>query len=101
MTDPRFPLRPEHNDLWLMSQALIDTDAQADTGQPIDDIVGRYVDLESLAYMAEQRALRALGPGAPEKLSTLLAATWMDAFLAGVQFQNLKSTGAQTAPETP
>ncbi len=91
MTDPRYPGRPEHPDFWLISQGLIEQDAQAEGGQAF----GRYVDLASLTYVAEQRALRLyqadrrLVYGAVE-VQTRIAAAWMDAFIQGIRFEHLK-----------
>ena len=100
MKDSRFPDRPDHPDYWLMSQAVIDTDKVADSGdQPITDMVGRIVDTASLRYMAEQRAGRTVNAGiAPRSSWIALAAAWMDAFYAGTRYQHLKSTGAQEFP---
>lgn len=100
MTDPRFPDRPEHPDLWLISQALIETDAQADADQGIGDITGRIVDPASLIYMAQQRATRAVISGAaPNSMAIVLTATWMDAFIAGARYQHLKASKAQEFDE--
>lgn len=90
MTDPRFPNRPDHPDFWLMSQALIDADKVADAGQEIPDIIGQVVDPDSLRYVAEQRALRALGPSAPHRSFAMAVALWM-----GTRFQHLKTAQAQ------
>lgn len=107
MTDQQFPGRPDHPDFWLISQALIDTDAQADSGQTIPDIAGRIVDTESLMYAATQRAMRGLVAlhgrmtlAESERNKAVLAATWMDAFVAGARYQHLKSSGAQQAPDS-
>lgn len=102
MTDPRFPRRPQHSDYWLISQALVDTDAQADMGEEGGDIMGRIVDPESLTYAAEERA-KLMVRHAPllHRQQTELAAMWVDAFVAGARFQHLKSTGAQTFKGEP
>jgi hypothetical protein len=80
--------RPAHPDFWLLSQAVIDNDAAADSGQPMADIIGRYLDPESVIYVAMQRALRA-APRRPGE-QTKLAATWIDGFTAGMHVQSLK-----------
>lgn len=95
MTD--FPDRPDHPDFWLLSEALIGQDAQVETGQSVPDVIGRYADVASLMYVAEQRALRMVpgsGPAA-EALRLRFTAVWLDAFVAGVQFQNLKRATIQ------
>jgi hypothetical protein len=108
MTDKNFPDRPDHPDFWLISQALIDTDAQADSGQSIPDIAGRIVNTQSLVYAATQRAMRGLVAlhgrmtvAEADDNKTTLAALWMDAFVAGTRYQHLKARGAQTAPDSP
>lgn len=89
MSDPNFPDRPNHPDFWLISQVLIDTDAQMDNNtSPFEDTVGRVVDPKTLLYVAQQRGIRSgiQNPGVRMKLE----AAWMDAFMAGAQFQALK-----------
>lgn len=95
--DPRFPDRPDHPDFWLISQALIDQDAQADAGQPFTDVVERIVDRDSLIYAAEQRGLRFQAgrskPSVAERVA--MQAAWVDAFLAGARYQALKERRLQ------
>jgi hypothetical protein len=93
MTDPAFPGRPDHPDFWLLSQTVLDLDAQADSGQPVTDILGRYLDPDSVLYMARQRTLRAvkqpragLAPAMP-----LITGAWMDGFMAGIAVAGLKA----------
>ena len=86
--------RPDHADFWLISEALIDQDAQADSGQSVMDILGRMIHPDSVIYAADQRALRVtlLLPGIA--LNDVTAATlrglWVDGFLAGMQVQAKK-----------
>lgn len=88
-TDPNFPNRPDHPDFWRLSKAVIATDDAADQGVPIEKIM---TDLgiessKSVAYMAEQRMLRALGHNFVSPQSkALLMGLWIDAFVAGVGF---------------
>jgi hypothetical protein len=95
------PGRPDHPDFWLLSQAILDLDAQADAGQGAEDIAGRMVDPACVAYMALQRGLRAemMMPG--RRLTAQRAAVpWMDGFLAGMMVQQLKTAQiAQTEAE--
>lgn len=95
------PKRPEHDDFWRISQAVIDTDTQSEAGQGVSDIAARYVDPESLRYAAQQRAQR-LGMNRVIRRNdeAVVAATWMDAFIAGIRFQHLKTTDAQTFDDT-
>lgn len=85
MTDPNFPDRPDHPDFWLMAEVVQDLDNAADDGLSADRIVAD-LDMTSVAYMAEQRALRAQAGG------MVPAALWFDAFVMGVMFQRRKSS---------
>jgi hypothetical protein len=105
--------RPNHPDFWLISQALIDTDAVVDSGQEKPgDVVDRYVDRDTLMYVTHQRALKTvlnlnIDPASDKGRETiaLIMGTWFDAFVAGAKFQHLKTSKAQefTEPdeETP
>lgn len=86
MTD--FPNRPSHPDFWLMAEVAQDLDAAAENHVPIESIVGD-LDLPSLAYMAEQRALRAQKylPGTPRDHHAPL---WFEAFIMGTMYQRRK-----------
>ena len=86
MSSPDFPGRPDHPDFWLLSQAVLDQDGQADVGQPVDDILARRIDPDSAVYMAMQRALRIDPASQPQ-----LAAAWIDGLLIGMAFQYLKA----------
>ena len=59
---PEFPGRPDHPDFWLLSQTVLDLDAQVNSGQPVTEIVGRHIDPESVICMASQRVASEL-PG--------------------------------------
>lgn len=86
MSNPGFPGRPDHPDFWLLSQAVLDQDGQAGTGQPVQDILARRIDPDSAVYMAMQRALR-IDPASQPRLAT----AWIDGLLAGMAFQHLKA----------
>lgn len=89
LNDPRFPERPTHPDFWRMSEVILQQDGEADEGgQSVEEIVKDTVDLPSLSYFAMQRAgIQCQRTGLPEALVPVLASSWMDAFLAGVRFQ--------------
>jgi hypothetical protein len=89
--------RPEHPDFWLLSQVLIDQDAQAESGQRALEIIGRYLDPPSVAYMANQRALRVMS-GRPAAGIVQVSAAWIDGFLAGMAAQHLKTRSAEGDP---
>jgi hypothetical protein len=82
--------RPDHPDFWLLSQALIELDAQAVSGQKTEDIIGRYLDPGSACYMALQRALRASNGGARGSIPQL-SGIWLDGLIAGMMVQGLKT----------
>ena len=84
MTD--FPGRPDHNDFWLMAECVQDLDAAADDGIAMERIIGK-IDMDSLLYMATQRAMRGRGLH-PE---TAMAASWVDGFTAGINFQKRRA----------
>lgn len=93
--------RPEHPDFWLISQAVIDLDAQADNGQPVMDIVARMLDPDSAAYAAFQRALRfsravRSGTSPPQELARL-GGLWLDGLVTGMIVQHLKTKGGQAS----
>jgi hypothetical protein len=89
LNDPRFPDRPTHPDFWRMSEIILQQDGDAtEGGQSVEEIVKETVDMQSLSYFAMQRAGKQLqNAGLPEALMPVVAATWMDAFLAGATFQ--------------
>ena len=98
MSDPRFPDRPNHPDFYLISQALIDTDARADAGEDLGSIVSDVVDPASLLYAADQRALR-MAPFASQAESAKMKSIWIDAFNAGAVYRDLKARDAQSFDE--
>jgi hypothetical protein len=103
MPGPSYPGRPDHPDFWLIVQAVLDTDAAADSRQAFNDIIGRYADPDSVAYMASQRALRLMRAGQPAGVmarQAQLGAGWIDGFLAGAAFQRAKSAPAPDGLQT-
>lgn len=93
--------RPDHPDFWLISQALIDVDALSQASGDTEDsrtIMARYVDPDSGAYAATQRALAMVGPRDKELLAKA-ATLWLDGFMAGIKYQHLKTSGAQNLTE--
>lgn len=73
-----FPNRPDHEDFWRIAAAVQDLDSAIDDGTPIERVAA--VDLESLMYVAMQRALRM------KSQSPAMAAMWLDGFSAGVLY---------------
>lgn len=83
LNDPRFPDRPTHDDFWRISEAVLHNDGAATEGNlDVTDIYADGIaDLQSALYMARARAQMM---GASEVQG---AALWLDAFAAGVRFQ--------------
>jgi hypothetical protein len=80
--------RPDHPDFWLLSQAILDLDAQADAGQKVNDLVGRFIDPESVIYAALQRGLRGEMIWRGRRVSReMIGAVWLEAFTVGMMVQ--------------
>jgi hypothetical protein len=100
--------RPDHPDFWRISEVFLANDGAIES-QPNDDAreeewvkrTTAVVDIESVTYMAQQRALRAFGaPGAGSAFGlspgkggltigqqATVAALVVDAFVAGAMYQ--------------
>jgi hypothetical protein len=87
-----YPGRPDHPDFWLISQALLDQDAQSAAGQDTEEILGRMIDPDSAMYAAVQRAKKLRNP---DPKSAPVAGAWLDGFLAGMRVQQQKNTANQ------
>jgi len=92
--------RPDHPDFWTLSNVVIQIDAMAEQHQGFTEIVGRMIDIDSVTYMAEQRAIRAMGPNASPATRSLIGATWIDGFMAGINYQNLMQQGGTSVEDT-
>lgn len=81
--------RPDHDDFWLMAEAVQDLDSAAeDVG--FERTVATAADMESLIYMAQQRLLRSeMQGGASDEVKKI--ALWCDGFMLGQQFAKLKA----------
>lgn len=85
-SDPRFPDRPQHPDFWKMVAAMNYLDGEAlEGGRSAEDILSQYADPASVAYLARQRMLRALGDGIMDPRAVALS-LYVDAFALGCQF---------------
>jgi hypothetical protein len=79
------PGRPDHPDFWLLSQQVLGLDATIENEPDIENIIKKYVDTDSLAYTAKQRASRVIDAGlAPEGALPLLAALYTEGFILGI-----------------
>lgn len=89
LRDPRFPNRPSSPDFWRMVEVVNQLDGQAtEGGRSTPEIAEGLVDIEALSYMAQMRALKARQLlGLPASAEMALAATFLNAFLAGIRFE--------------
>lgn len=91
LRDPRFPNRPQHPDFWRIADVLNQLDGESlEGGKDLPEIVVGMVDLESLIYSASNRAIKQielLGLPNDTRMRAALTATFLNAFLAGVQFE--------------
>lgn len=84
--------RPDTEAFWKLSQILIATDEQAEREQSVETIVKGIIDVDTLVYVAQQRAFRSLNIETEEqyrrhiKEVALKTATWMDGFVTGYKY---------------
>lgn len=98
--DPRFLERPQSVDFWRMVGAVKQIDRQSDIyrahnhGEPV--LVTEDVDPTSIAYMSQQRVIRArqLLPEDPDGNTTgREAAIWADGFIIGKRYAESLAAG--------
>lgn len=94
--DPAFPDRPDHPDFWTMVEAVGEMDGIADNMDPELEGLGPLevvtrkigLDIDSMYYMAQQRALRAANlfgmPEDKDELQRFMTASWVDGFVMGM-----------------
>lgn len=93
-----FPDRPTHEDFARLSAILAERDAALDSkAESLEQRVSGYVDIDSLVYVAKQRAMRLLkittGDEAREKFEeiTHYIAVYIDSFLLGAAYERAKN----------
>lgn len=85
--------RPDTPQFWMLSDILIEQDSIAET-EGLAAAVENVIDLETLAYVAQQRAFRSLNIYTEAQAFTRqeevaqLAAIWMDAFVTGAKYEH-------------
>lgn len=105
MPDPRFPERPDRPEFWRLAGIVSRHDSRLDalTGGAKEAewqaIMGQYVPTDVAAYVAFQRALRAVGAvtrgdvvGNFHELARL-SAVWLDGFAAGAAYARGEGRG--------
>jgi hypothetical protein len=96
------PGQPDHEDFWLMVEIVQDLNNAGDDDVPLTKIVSD-IDLPSLTYMAEQRAMRV--EQILESMDTPLdpqiayASVWMEAFKSGIEFQKRRDLRKATGDD--
>lgn len=88
--DERFPDRPQHPDFWRMVDATLEGDAESQVD--FTAFLRRFVDHDSLVYLAQQRVLRALQTLEVESdlhdtMLVVMMATWMDGWIVGCGYE--------------
>lgn len=96
--DPRFPDRPQHPDFWRLAAQVKMMDRESDLASAeIGDqaLVLDGVDDHSVAYMAQQRVMRARALIEPEDGNTTgrEGVLWVDGFIAGKRFAESLAQG--------
>lgn len=95
LNDPRFPNRPQHPDFWRLVSAVNYLDGEAtEGGRSTQDILAQYVDAESIAYLSQQRFMRALeAAGGDLDFRAIALSLYIDAFALGCQFTKEETDG--------
>ena len=92
----QFPDRPTHLDFFRLSESVLKQDGRAQEGtDPFETVMGKIVDIESIVYMADQRAeilIARTGVQHSLALKGLLMSVYLDAFTTGVSFQQAGGT---------
>lgn len=89
------PHRPDHPDFWRLSEIILANDGRMDDTPPSRkeevwrETTSSVIDIESVTYMATQRAIRLLGPPTPQNLRqhSAVAALVIDAIVTGIMFE--------------
>lgn len=105
--DPNFPDRPQHPDFWKMAAVIKQNDRISDLGTEHRSGLAAtiQVDVESLGYMAKNRAMRAQellshrDDGVPIPERDRLIMMWIDAFTAGMRFAQIEADGRPIQPD--
>lgn len=84
------PGRPDHPDFWKLSETVLGMDALTEETHGFEDALAAIpVDAQSLVYVAQQRASRAVDIDNPVTF-VAGAACWLDGFIAGTRYRESK-----------
>jgi len=99
------PNRPDTPDFWKLSAVILRLDGAMEAATTKEEkdklyvsLVGAHIDVDSLAYMAMQRAMSGLGlttsTEVRENMAMVakLASIYMDAFIAGCEYTSESPT---------
>lgn len=89
MSDPldrdKFPNRPDTPEFWHLSEIVLANDANSGG---LRNVVGQFIEMRVLEYMAMQRAAMACEKiGLPDEVIPALAAAIIDGFCAGAAYE--------------
>lgn len=100
--DDQFPDRPDHPDFWRLSDVVLQQDGAlqeaVDKDAEYDRIIAEHVDLDSVMYLAQQRAQRVLleqGFGLNPDAVAMVSAAYLTGVVAGIAFEK---KGGHRAP---
>ena len=104
----RFPLRPDHKDMWLLAAIVQDYDMVMDDALSDEEkdrrhanLVASMIDADSLAYLAMQRAMRMVGAETQGDVRdnreeiTKLASCYFEAVLVGIAVERRRTKEKQ------
>lgn len=93
-----FPGRPDHEDFRILTDIVLRQDGRSyDTDFDFREHLGQFIDPDSVTHMAEQRAGRLVRMSTGfenPKLTSMVAAAMIDAFMLGCQFQQRRTDEA-------
>lgn len=93
--DPNFPDRPDTDDFWRLSKIVNELDDLAQDKGWLAAMDTIPCDVESMLYMAKQRAAMAQQLLAKVPEAERLSVQWTDAFAAGVRYGMSLVTGIE------
>lgn len=91
--DAQFPGRPNHLDFWRLSDVVLQQDGamqENKTEAQFRALVDEHIDLDSAAYMAQQRAAKLcddLGAPRDPMLLSAVTAAFLTGVVAGISFE--------------
>jgi hypothetical protein len=100
-----FPGRPNHPDFAKLANVVLKQDGKTeDADFDFATYIRDFIDADSITHMAQQRASKmmmrnGMNPGLNARVLAMVCAAYMDAFLAGYQFNGNKIIDTLTSME--